>query len=276
MRQEVNSLERKVRLLEVACSESWELISQRLNSMLGDSVGALSDRLTDLEQTVQSRRTTPAAEANASQVPTETVVTVEQTFTHEVERLTDECERSISGQCDLLDYFDERKQKSMARQLTGLKSFAKHVEKFLEQHTSGGATAPFGRFGLAGHERERYTATSEQTPGASSSSTRPPPYVLMPEPPAAPAPPIPSDAGPTFDPQPSSTTHSSTVRSEVRAGAIRIDITDPEQWSAGDTAILSNQESKQANDIGSLIFETSIQHDYEAGVEVRSLRSGIA
>ena len=67
--------------------------------------------------------------------------------------------------------------------------------------------------------------------------------------------------------------HSSTVRSEVRAGAIRIDITNPEQWSAGDTAILRNQEAKRVRDIGSLIFETPIQHGYEAGVEVRSLLS---
>ena len=91
----------------------------------------------------------------------------------------------------------------------------------------------------------------------------------MPEPPTVPAPPIPSDAAPTSDAQPPSTTHFSTVRSEVRAGAICIDITDP----AGDTAILWNQEAKRVRDIGSLIFETPIQHDYEAGVEVRSLLS---
>ena len=30
-------------------------------------------------------------------------------------------------------------------------------------------------------------------------------------------------------------------------------------------------EAKKVRDIGSLIFETPIQHDYEAGVEVRSL-----
>ena len=69
------------------------------------------------------------------------------------------------------------------------------------------------------------------------------------------------------------TTHFSTVRSEVRSGAIRIDITNPEQWSAGDIAVLRNQEAKRVRDIGSLIFETPIQHNYEAGVEVRSLLS---
>ena len=61
------------------------------------------------------------------------------------------------------------------------------------------------------------------------------------------------------------------MRSEVRSGAIRIDISKPEQWSAGDTAILRNQEAKKVRDIGSLIFETPIQHDYEVGAEVRSL-----
>ena len=66
--------------------------------MLGDSVGTLSDCLTDLEQTVQSRRTTPATEASASQAPAEALASVEQTFTHEAERLRDECDRSISGQ----------------------------------------------------------------------------------------------------------------------------------------------------------------------------------
>ena len=63
----------------------------------------------------------------------------------------------------------------------------------------------------------------------------------------------------------------STARSEVRSGAIRIDITDPQQWSSGDIAVIRNQEAKKVRDIGSLIFETPIQYDYEAGVEVRSL-----
>ena len=44
-----------------------------------------------------------------------------------------------------------------------------------------------------------------------------------------------------------------------------------EQWSPGETAILRYQEAKQVRDIGSLIFETPIQHDYEASIEVRSL-----
>ena len=41
--------------------------------------------------------------------------------------------------------------------------------------------------------------------------------------------------------------------------------------NARDIAVIQNQEAKKVRDIGSLIFETPIQHDYEAGVEVRSL-----
>ena len=74
-------------------------------------------------------------------------------LTHEVERLKDECGRSISGQCDLLD-LSEQRQKAMERQLAGLTSFAKHDEKFLEQRLSGGAAAPFECSRLTGRERE--------------------------------------------------------------------------------------------------------------------------
>ena len=52
-----------------------------------------------------------------------------------------------------------------------------------------------------------------------------------------------------------------------------MDITNPEEWAAGDVAVIRNQEAKKVRDIGSLIFETPIQHDYEEGVEVRSLLS---
>ena len=47
VRQETDSFEGRLRLLEVARSEFWELISQRLSSMVGHSVGSSSDHLTD-------------------------------------------------------------------------------------------------------------------------------------------------------------------------------------------------------------------------------------
>ena len=97
----------------------------------------------------------------------------------------------------------------------------------------------------------------DRTAAASSSSTRPPAYIQIPEPPSILPPGVPT-----------SPTHLSTVQTDARAGAIRVEISDPEQWSSGDVAILKNQET-----LPSLIFETPIQHDYEAGAEVRSLLS---
>ena len=176
----------------------------------------------------------------------------------EVGRMKDEHDKSMLRQFDLLERLDQ-KQRSLERQLTGLTSFSRHVEKFLEQSASEGATAPIELAKVTRCERERPTATLVQSPGVSSSSTRPPPYLLVPESPSVPAPPVPRDLATPPDASRASTTHFSTVRSEVRAGAILIDITNPEQWAAGDTAILRNQEAKQVRDIGSLIFETPIQ-----------------
>ena len=116
-------------------------------------------------------------------------------------------------------------------------------------------------------------------PSASaSSSATPSVHLQIPTPPTIPAPPISKEGSPrsretapSSRPSRGNTTFFSTVRSKVRSGAIRIDITDLEQWSAGDVAVIRNQEAKKVRDIGSLIFETPIQHDYEAAVEVRSL-----
>ena len=127
----------------------------------------------------------------------------------------------------------------------------------------------------------RPSVSQAHVPGASASSSATPLlHVRTPTPPTVPAPPIPRDGvspfrdnAPSPEPHRSSTTHFSTVQSEVRSGAIRMDITHPEQWSAGDVAVIRNQEAKKVRDIGSLIFKTPIQHDYEPGVEVRSLLS---
>ena len=114
-------------------------------------------------------------------------------------------------------------------------------------------------------------------PGASVRSSAVSVSMQTPTSPTIPAPPIPTDASlslrenASLSPKRDGTARFSTGRSEVRSGAIRIDITNPQQWSAGDVAVIRNQEAKKVRDIGSLIFETPIQHDCEAGVEVRSL-----
>ena len=80
--------------------------------------------------------------------------------------MKDEHDKSMLRQfVDLLERLDQ-KQRSLERQLTGLTSFSRHVEKFLEQSASEGATAPMERPRVARHERKRPTATLGQTPGA--------------------------------------------------------------------------------------------------------------
>ena len=152
-----------------------------------------------------------------------------------------------------------KKQKSLEKQLAGLRSFAQQMEKFLMQSAGEGAPAPSEPPNVTRSERERPTISQDLLPGISTSSTGPPSYrsgssglrLFQHR----------RSQGRTHhhreEPSRTSTTHFSTVRSEVRAGAIRIDITNPEQWSAGDTAILRNQEPKQVRDIGKLDFPDS-------------------
>ena len=221
-----------------------------MSTLVDDSVGALSERLADLEHV-------------------ETWANIEQALVSEIGKVKDEHSQSMVRLYDLFEKFGER-QKSLERQLTGLRSFARHVEQFLEQHVSGGATALSKPLRTPRLESDRTTASQGQVPRTSSSSNRPPSYLQVPRPPTIPAPPVPQRNASPLEQGRVSTTHFSTVRNEVRSGAIRIDIANPEQWSARDTAIL-HQEAKRVRDIGSLMLETPIQHDYEAGVEVRSL-----
>ena len=55
---------------------------------------------------------------------------------------------------------------------------------------------------------------------------------------------------------------------------------EPSEWkpailinSPGNVATLQYQEAKKVREIGSLIFDIPLQHDYESGVEVRTLLS---
>ena len=102
-------------------------------------------------------------------------------------------------------------------------------------------------------------------PGASASSSAiPSSSVQMPTPPTVSPPPIPTPKDKissqkdtslsSTHAQQRSRTHFSTVIGQVRAGAIRMDITNPEEWAEGDIAVIRNQEAKRVRDIGSLIL----------------------
>ena len=162
---------------------------------------------------------------------------------HEVGRMKDEHDKSMLRPLDLLERLDQ-KQRALERQLTGLTSFSRRVEKFLEQSASEGATAPIEPPKVTRYEKERPTATLVQTPGVLRQ------MMLI------------------------KLARRISAQYEEKSERVQFVLTSlPEQWAAGDTAILRNQDAKQVRDIGSLILETPIQRDYEAGVEVRSLLS---
>ena len=107
--------------------------------MVDNSVSALSERLSDLEHTVQSRMTTPVTEESATHV--EMWATIDQALVSEIGKVRDEHTQALSRLCDSLERFGER-QESLERQTAGLRSFARHVEQWLEQLATRGATAP--------------------------------------------------------------------------------------------------------------------------------------
>ena len=154
--------------------------------------------------------------------------------------MKDEHNQSMTKMIELFDKLSE-KQKSQEKQMSGWRSFARHVEQFLDQPANRGATAPSDPQHPPRLENE--SMLQRNVPGASSSSARPPADLQPPKPPSVPAPPVPCGSATPPESNRAGTTHFSTVRSEVRSGAIRIEITNPEQWSAEDTAILRNQKA---------------------------------
>ena len=161
----------------------------------------------------------------------------------------------------------QQAQQSHEKQLTVLRRFAKQVEQHLERLHKG-ASPPR-------HDRQPQVDESEPsvplayvTGASASSSAVPSTSVQMPTPPTVSPPPIPTPkdhlssqrqtslSPPRSQQQPKP--HFSTVIGQVRAGAIRMDITNPEEWTAGDIAVIRNQEAKKVRDIGSLIFESQV------------------
>ena len=266
----LSALEGMVGTLEHSREESWEAVSNRVSTLVESSVTSLSGRVTELEQALQSQRTTPV----------ETVS--EQVIWAELGKIKEQMQ-DVPRLYELFEKIQQAQQ-SHEKQLTVLRRFSKQVEQHLEQ-THKGASPPR-------HYRQQTVDDSTQgvsqtyVPGASASSSAiPSTSVQMPTPPTVSPPPIPTPKDQlSSQPQACSSSlhsqqrpkpHFSTViiLGQVRAGAIRMDITNPEEWAEGDIALIRNQEAKKVRDIGSLIFETPIQHDYEEGVEVRSLLS---
>ena len=127
----MHTLEEIVDTLEHARDESWEAVSNKVSTLVESSVSTLNGRLTELEHTVQSQRTTPV-ENEDDVLNMEAWSTLEQVIrdqTQEIPRLYTICEKL------------QQTQQSHEKQLTVLRSFARQVEQYLER-TSKGAIPP--------------------------------------------------------------------------------------------------------------------------------------
>ena len=118
------------------------------------------------------------------------------------------------------------------------------METYVREKRSSQAGGASAREARASQVCEEASGRSRHAPAepasASSSSTRPPAYLQIPDPPRVSPPDVPQSTATNF----------STVQSDVRAGALRVEISDLEQWSPGDIAVLKNQEAKRVRDIG--------------------------
>ena len=275
----LQALESMVGTLEQSREESWEAVSNRVSTLVESSVTSLSGRVTELEQALHSQRTTPIESEDVG-VDAETWAASEQVIWAELGKVREQMQ-DVPRLCELFEKIQQAQQ-SHEKQLGALRRFSKQVEQHLEQISKGASPPRYYRQPAADESYQGVPQTYVSGASASSSAI-PSASIQMPTPPTVSPPPIPapkdqlssqsqvSSGSSQLQPRPKP--HFSTVVGQVRAGAIRMDVTNPEEWAAGDVAVIRNQEAKKVRDIGSLIFETPIQHDYEEGVEVRSLLS---
>ena len=121
----LQTLQESVRLIETDKEESWEAISHKVSTLVESSVGSLTERLTELEHTVQSQRTTPVTEDDVLNM--ETWSTLEQVIWSELGKV-----KQVPNLYQLCEQFHEN-QKSQEKQLSGLRSFVRKVEQILTQ-----------------------------------------------------------------------------------------------------------------------------------------------
>ena len=102
-----------------------------------NSVGSLTERLTELEHTVQSQGTTPVTDEDVLNM--ETWSTLEQVIGAELNKVKEQAQE-VPNIYTLWGELHEN-QKSQEKQTSVLRSFARRVEQFLTQMRTG-AVAP--------------------------------------------------------------------------------------------------------------------------------------
>ena len=167
----LNNLRESVQLIE---RDKAEAISHKVSTLVENSVGSLTERLTELEHTVQSQGTTPVTEEDVLDM--ETWSTLEQVIWSELGKLKEQSQEipnlyTICGE-------HHTNQKSQEKQISGLRTFARRVEQFLTQLRSG-AVAP--REPMDTQDKEGESSESlGYVPGAPASSTNVPASLRQP------------------------------------------------------------------------------------------------
>ena len=109
-----------VRLIEKDKDESWEAVSHKVSTIVENSVGSLTERLTELEHTVQSQGTTPVTDDDVLNM--ETWSALEQVIWAELGKVKQQAQEvpNIYTLCEGL----HESQKSQEKQITVLRNFA--------------------------------------------------------------------------------------------------------------------------------------------------------
>ena len=120
------TLEEIVDTLEHARDESWEAVSNKVSTLVEGSISTLNGRLTELEHTVQSQKTTPV-ENEDDVLNMETWSTLEQVMWAELGKVRDQTQEipKLYTICEKL----HQTQQVHEKQLTVLRSFARQVEQ---------------------------------------------------------------------------------------------------------------------------------------------------
>ena len=94
----LNNLRESVQLIEKDQEESWEAVSHRVSTLVENSVGSLTERLTELEHTVQSQGTTPVTEEDVLNM--ETWSTLEKVIWAELGKVSRTYPETCSDECN--------------------------------------------------------------------------------------------------------------------------------------------------------------------------------
>ena len=174
----LNNLRDSVQLIER--DESWEAVSHRVSTLVENSVGSLTERLTELEHTVQSQGTTPVTDEDVLNM--ETWSTLEQVIWAELNKVKEQAQE-VPKKYTLCGSF--MRIKSEEKQISVLRSSARRVEQFLTQMRTG-AVAP--RESMDTQRKEGESSESlGYVPGVpASSSTAAAPPRQSPTPPRTP------------------------------------------------------------------------------------------